>query len=47
MKAKRNDVPADGDLDAMEYEIWRTSEPDCRDDDGPEVTAILERLGAS
>lgn len=34
-------------LDAIEYELQRDSEPDCRDDDGPEVEEILARLGAS
>lgn len=50
------DVPpallADGDLstlpvinlDAIEYELTRDAEPDCRDEDGPEVERIMAEM---
>ncbi len=48
-------LPADGDLsklpvlnlDAMEYELTRDAEPDCRDEDGPEVERIMAEVEGS
>jgi hypothetical protein len=35
------------DLDAMEYELTRDAEPDCRDEDGPEVERIMAEMERS
>ncbi len=31
-------------LDALEYELTRAAEPDCRDEDGPEVERIMKEM---
>lgn len=39
-------LPSAACLDAMEYEITRDAEPDCRDEDGPEVERIMAEMEA-
>jgi hypothetical protein len=34
-------------LDAIEYELTRAAEPDCRDEDGPEVERIMRQMESS
>lgn len=37
-------APAGPAIDSMEYELTRDAEPDCRDEDGPEVERIMAEM---